>query len=87
MKEKINENKNKIKKCKFTILKIFSELPDHVFATGEIKTVKIVSYDIMNSTDNLEYLEGTNLNRHLPEDNLLFKYEKEIVIEDYEKFI
>ena len=87
MKEKLNENKKKNEKYKFTILKIYSELPDHVFATKEIKTVKIVSYDIMNSIDNLEYLEGTYLNRHLPKDKLFFKYEKEIEIEDYEKFI
>ena len=43
----------------------------------------------MNSIDNLEYLESENLNKQSPEDELFFKYEKEIKIDhdDYEKFI
>ena len=89
MKEKVNENKKKNKKYKITILKIYSESPNIKYSTNEIKSVKIVSHDIMKSIDNLEYLEGEYLNKHSPEDKLLFKYGKEIGIEfeDYEKFI
>ena len=38
----------------------------------------MISHDIMNSIDNLEYLERINLNRHSTEDKLLFKYKNEI---------
>ena len=32
----------------------------------------------MNSIDNLEYLDGIDLNKHSPEDRILLKYENEI---------
>ena len=41
----------------------------------------------MNSIDNLEYLENEHLDLRSPEDELLFKYGRDLVIEDYEKFI
>ena len=41
----------------------------------------------MKSIDYLEYLESEHLNNQSPEDKLLFRYGKEIEIEDYEKFI
>ena len=88
MKKKVNENKVQNKKYKITILKIHSQHPDIKCPIDEIKTVKIVSYDIMKSIDNLEYLESEPLNKKSPEDKLLFKYGKEIEIGgDYEKFI
>ena len=46
--------------------------------SDEIKSIKIISHDIMRSIDNLEYLEGTDLNKHSTEDKLLLKYENEI---------
>ena len=44
----------------------------------EIESAKIVSHHIMNSIDNLEYLDGIDLDRYLTEDKLLSKYENEI---------
>ena len=41
----------------------------------------------MKSIDNLEYLESEHLNKQSPKDELFFKYEKEIEINDYENFI
>ena len=41
----------------------------------------------MKSIDNLEYLESEHLNKQSPEDELFFKHEKEIEINDYENFI
>ena len=41
----------------------------------------------MNSIDNLEYLENNHLDLRSPEDKLLFKYGRDIVIKDYEKLI
>ena len=32
----------------------------------------------MNSIDNLEYLDGIDLNKHLPEDKILLKYKNKI---------
>ena len=88
MKKKVNENKVQNKKYKITILKINSQHPDVKLPIDEIKTVKIISHDIMKSIDNLEYLESKPLNNKSPEDKLLFKYGKEIEIGgDYEKFI
>ena len=86
MKEKVNENKKENKKYKITILKIYSEHPNIQYSINEIRTVKIVSYDIMKSIDNLEYLESKQLNKQSPEESF-FKYEKEIEIDDYENFI
>ena len=73
MKKRINKNKN----CKYSILKIHKE-SDDILMSKEIKSIKITSHNIINSIDNLEYLEGTNLNKHLTEDKLLLKYENEI---------
>ena len=87
MKKKVNENKVQNKKYKTTILKIYSESPNIKYSIQEIKTVKITSHDIMNSIDNLEHLENNHLDVRSPEDKLLFKYGKDIVIKDYEKFI
>ena len=87
MKKKVNENKIQNIKYKTTILKIYSEPPNIKYSIQEIKTVKITSHDIMNSIDNLEYLENDHLDLCSPEDKLLFKYERDIVIKDYEKFI
>ena len=88
MKKKVNENKVQNKKYKITILKINSQHPDVKRPIDEIKTVKIISHDIMKSIDNLEYLESKPLDNKSPEDKLLFKYGKEIEIGgDYEKFI
>ena len=83
------ENKKQNKKYKITILKTYSEHPNIQCPINEIRTVKIVSYDIMKSIDNLEYLESEHLNNQSPEDKLFFKYEKEIKIDDddYENFI
>ena len=81
MKEKVNENK----KYMTIILKIYSESPKIKYSINEIRTVKIVSYDIISSINNLEYLESEHLNNQSPEDKLLFRYGKEI--EDDEKFI
>ena len=41
----------------------------------------------MNSINNLEYLENNHLDLRSHEDKLLFKYGRNIVIKDYEKFI
>ena len=87
MKKKVNENKVQNKNNKTTILKIYSESPDIKYSIQEIKTVKIISHDIMNSIDNLEYLENDHLDLCSPEDKLLFEYGRDIVIKDYEKFI
>ena len=87
MKERVNENRKENKKYKTTILKIYNETYRIKYSIDEIKTVKIISYDIMKSIDNLEYLESERLNEHLPEDELLFRYGKEIKIDDYENFI
>ena len=87
MKERVNENRKENKKYKTTILKIYSESPNIKFSSHEVKTVKITSHDIIKSIDNLEYLESEYLNKLSPEEELLFKYGKEIVIEDYENFI
>ena len=87
MKEKMNENKKENKKYKIVILKIYSESCKIKYSIDEIITVKIISHDIMKNIDNLEYLESENLNKQSPEDKLLFKYGKEIEIDDYEKFI
>ena len=88
IKKKVNENKVQNKKYKITILKINSQHPDVKRPIDEIKTVKIISHDIMKSIDNLEYLKSEPLNKKSPEDKLLFKYGKEIEIGgDYEKFI
>ena len=46
--------------------------------SNEIKSIKIISHDIINSIDNLEYLEGTDLNRYSTEDKLHLRYENEI---------
>ena len=46
--------------------------------SNEIKSIKIISHDIINSIDNLEYLEGTDLNRYSTEDKLLLKFENEL---------
>ena len=87
MKEKVNENKKENKKYKITILKIYSESPNIKYSIQEIKTVEITSHDIMNSIDSLEYLENNHLDLRSPEDKLLFKYGRDIVIKDYEKSI
>ena len=87
MKKKVNENIVQNKIYKTTILKIYSESPNIKYSIQEIKTVKITSHDIMNSIDNLEYLENNHLDLCSPEDKLLFKYGRDIVIKDYEKFI
>ena len=87
MKEKLNENKKENKKYKITILKIYSESCKIKYSIDEIITVKIISHDIMKSIDNLEYLESECLNEQSPEDKLLFRYGKQIEIDDYEKFI
>ena len=87
MKEKVNENKKENKKYKISILKIYSEPSNIKYSTNEVRTVKIVSYDIMKSIDNLENLESEHLNKQSPEDKLLFRYGKEIEIDDYENFI
>ena len=87
MKKKVNGNKVQNKKHKTTILKIYSESPNIKYPIQEIKTVKITSHDIMNSIDNLEYLENNHLDLRSPEDKLLFKYGRDIVIKDYKKFI
>ena len=87
MKKKVNENKVQNKLYKTTILKIYSESPNINYSIQEIKTVKITSHDIMNSIDNLEYLGNNHLDLRSPEDKLLFKYGRDIVIKDYEKFI
>ena len=73
-KTKINENK----KYKYTILKIYIEYVYSFIKNTTIKTAKIVSHDIMNSIDNLEYLDGIDLSKYLPEDKILLKYENEI---------
>ena len=75
---KINENKKKNKKYKYAILKIYKEHVYSFIKNNEIKTAKIVSHDIMNSIDNLEYLDGIDLNKHSPEDKILLKYENKI---------
>ena len=72
MKEKVNENKKKNKRYKITILKIYSESPNIKYSTNEIRTVKIISHDIIISIDNLEYLESEQLNEQSPEDELFF---------------
>ena len=87
MKEKVNENRKENKKYKTIILKIFSESPNIQYSNHEIKTVKITSHNIMRSIDNLEYLENEYLDLRSPEDKLLFKYGRDILIKDYEKFI
>ena len=87
MKEKVNENRKENKKYKTTILKTYSETYKIKYSIDEIKTVKIISYDTMKSIDNLEYLESERLNEQSPEDELLFRYGKEIEIDDYENFI
>ena len=87
MKKRVNENRKENKKYKITILKIYSETYKIKYSIDEIKTVKIISYDIMKSIDNLEYLESERLNEQSPEDELLFRYGKEIEIDDYENFI
>ena len=87
MKERVNENRKENKKYKITILKVYSESPKIKYSVNEIRIVKIASYDIIKSIDNLEYLESEHLIEQSPEDKLLFKYGKEIVIEDYENFI
>ena len=46
--------------------------------SNEIKSIKIISHDTINSINNLEYLDGTDLNRYSTEDKLLLKYENEI---------
>ena len=76
MKMKINENKNN--KYKYTILKIYKEYVYSFIKNNTIKTAKIISHDIMNSIDNLKYLDGIDLNKHSPEDKILLKYENEI---------
>ena len=86
MKKKVNENKVQNKKYKTTILKICSESPNIKYSIQEIKTVKITSHNIMNSIDNLEYFENNHLDLRSPEDKLLFKYGRDIVSKDYEKF-
>ena len=43
-----------------------------------MKTAKIVSHDIMNSIDNLEYLDGIDLNKYSSEDKKILEYENEI---------
>ena len=58
-----------------------------MYSIDEIKTVKIISHDIIKSIDNLEYLESERLNEQSPEDELFFRYGKEIEIDDYENFI
>ena len=78
MKMKINENKKKKEKYKYIILKIYKEYIYSFIKNNEIKTTKIVSHDIMNSIDNLEYLDGIDLNKHSSEDKILLKYENEI---------
>ena len=78
MKMKINENKNKNKKYKYTILKIYKEYVYSFIKNNTIKTAKIASHNIMNSIDNLEYLDGIDLNKHSSEDKKLLKYENEI---------
>ena len=78
MKMKINENKKKNKKYKYTILKIYKEYVYSFIKNNTIKTAKIVSHDIMNSIDNLEYLDEIELNKHSSEDKKLLKYENEI---------
>ena len=87
MKKKVNENKVQNKKYKTTILKIYSQSPNIKYSIQEIKTVKIISHDVMNSIDYLEYLENDHLDLCSLEDKLLFKYGRDIVIKDYEKFI
>ena len=87
MKKKVNENKVQNKKHETTILKIYSESLNIKYPIQEIKTVKITSHDIMNSIDNLEYLENNHLDLRSPEDKLLFKYGRDIVIKDYEKLL
>ena len=87
MREKVNENKKENKKYKIIILKIYSETPKIKYSINEIRIVKIVSYDIMKSIDNLEYLESELLSKQSHEDKLLFRYKKEIEIDDYENFI
>ena len=87
MKEKVNENKKKNKKYKITILKIYSESCKIKYSIDEIMTVKIISHDIMKSIENLKYLESEQLNEQSLEDELLFRYGKEIEIDDYENFI
>ena len=77
MKRKINEKKKKNKNYKYSILKIYKEFDD-ILMSDEIKSVKIISHDIMNSIDNLEYLDGIDLNRYLTDDKLLLKYKNEI---------
>ena len=52
MKRKINENKRKNKNYKYSILKIYKEFDD-ILMSDEIKSVKIISHDNMNSIDNL----------------------------------
>ena len=88
IKKKVNENRKENKEYKTTILKIYNQHPDIQCLIDEIKTAKIVSYDIMKSIDNLEYLESELLDKKSPEDKLFFKYGKEIEIGgDYENFI
>ena len=87
MKKKVNENKKEKRKYKTTISEIYSESRNINYSVQEIKTVKITSHDIMNSIDNLEYLENNHLDSRSPEDKLHFKYGRDIVIKDYEKFI
>ena len=60
------------------ILKLYKEYIYSFIKNNEIKTAKIVSHDIMNSIDNLEYLDGIHLNKHSSEDKILLKYENEI---------
>ena len=68
----------KNKKYKYTILKIYKEYVYSFIKNNTIKTAKIVSHDVMNSIDNLEYLDGIDLNKHSSEDKKLLKYENEI---------
>ena len=78
MKRKINENRKENKNFKYSILKTYKEF-DNILMSDEIKSIKIISYDIMRSIANLEYLEGTDLNKHSTEDKLNMKMKSKIM--------
>ena len=75
----LKEIMKKIKKVKrnykYSILKIYKDFDD-ILMSEEIKSIKITSHNIINSINNIEYLERTNLDGYSTEDKLLLKYEK-----------